>query len=564
MSILMPTAKFIHYKCAFDIEENGITVKDIKDIIKEWCRVRRDFKQNEYDSILRDWFLYGDTEQHLFGKCYIKTALNKGRYTKDNPQHWAFELIHQDSEYSHRLWCTNISISHNDNNIRFACLLSHALQPYYIGDEPAIPKPSVPRFIKNIIKNDNIHCSKNKIKIEGKCYDAAVFGSQWLANLICNKERVMPIIVSVNTTNLEKYDTISELIHENNIGNANIYKITDTETLSGFNSAVPYDHRLSNGMIRVFLRFKDAPNSGRFHRFYTSEQVQEKKEEDIVNEITCGISRRSLAFYPEEVISIQDVIDKRRLENLEEIKNNINYDKDEYIKLLEYELEEKSKEIKEIKENFVSEQDRFENELIEAYTSLDEKETTCKKLRYEATQYPILTAKIAKLETQKNTDIDFSLPESLSNVLALAKKFYENRIIIHEKAIRSANNYSGSSNIKIMSEAWRMLSRLNDTMYDLKFIQNSNELESAFFEKTAIKFSMTESSTTKADKKFTNLRTCTYNINGKLMDITFFPHLKSSVRDDFRLHFSFLEEEKKILVCHCGQHIDNAKTKHIS
>lgn len=545
MHIFMPPAKTIHYKCAFDIKEDIDTVKNIKNIINEWCRRRRDFKQNEHDSILRDWFLYGDQEQHVFGKCYIKTALNKGEYTKENPQHWAFELIHQDSKYSFRLWCTNISISRiNNNTIRFACLLSHALQPYYLGDEPDVPSLSVPKFVKNIVTNNNIYCSKNKIKIEGTCYDVAVFGSQWLASVICDKERVIPIIISVNLSNREDYDTITESIHKNNIGNANTYKITDTESLSTFNSVVPYDHRLSDGMIRIFLRFKDIPNSGHFHRFYTYDQVEEKKE-DIVNEITCAISRRSSTFYPEEIISIKDVIDKRRLNNIEELKNNINYDKNEYIKLLEYELEEKNKEIKDKNEYSALEQEQFENKILELSVLLDEKKELCKKLQYEANQYPILSSKIAKLEAQQTNNIDFSLPESLLDVLSLSEYIHKNHIIIHENAKRSANNYSGCSNIKIMVEAWRMLSRLNDIMYELKFIHNSNELEKSFFEKTAIKFSMTESSTTKSDKNFIKLRTCVYESDGKLSEIKFFPHLKSSIRDDFRLHFSFLEEEKK-------------------
>jgi hypothetical protein len=69
---------------------------------------------------------------------------------------------------------------------------------------------------------------------------------------------------------------------------------------------------------------------------------------------------------------------------------------------------------------------------------------------------------------------------------------------------------------------------------------------------------MTERRATKRERELEALRTCDYN--GK--KILFFPHLKSSVQGiEFRIHFQFLDEEKKILICHLGGHLPTSYTR---
>ena len=63
----------------------------------------------------------------------------------------------------------------------------------------------------------------------------------------------------------------------------------------------------------------------------------------------------------------------------------------------------------------------------------------------------------------------------------------------------------------------------------------------------------------KKNKAFTSIRKCTRNG----VEYEFFPHLKGNIRSDFRVHFAFIEEERKILICHFGEHLDNAKTQYI-
>lgn len=560
MAILMPISAQIHYKCAFNIEKDENINNEVRCIIRDWCYQRRDFVQSPDDSILKNWFFVGDTDQHCFGNCHIRTACNFGIYTKKNPEHWCFELIHQDSDFQNRLWAINITTSRiASNEIRFACILSHALRHNYIGNELHPPLPTVPFFIKKIISNNEFICRKDISRILHRHLDAGVVGGRGLANLICNGERFLPYIVLVNTKDDVLYSDLAEEIQKKNMGNANIYVITDSTTLKEFNEHVPYDHKISDGMVRVFLKYKEYSGSGKYHRFYTYSQIAERKQE-IIDEITGALSRRAMTFLPSEIISIKDVIDKRRITHLEYLKSKEHFDKDKYILLLENELEEKLKEISEKEESHRYSENELEDLLLKTQIDLDEALEDKKRLSWEASQYAVNRCKISELESKlEGRLIFFDLPKNLEEVLNNAVLLYSSVLSCHDNALKSARNYKFKTDQKILNEAWKMLSSLAQYMHPAKYNDNIVDLENFFYEKTLIGFSMTESATTKADSKFVKLRTCTHE-EGK---IEFFPHLKSSVRTEFRIHFAFIESKKQILICHCGHHIDNAKTRHM-
>jgi hypothetical protein len=192
--------------------------------------------------------------------------------------------------------------------------------------------------------------------------------------------------------------------------------------------------------------------------------------------------------------------------------------------------------------------------------SLEESQERMKDILWQASQYSTCIQEKVELEKKVNSiQQEFDVPCSLHDVLSLASSYWSNKIFIHENAYKSANQYKSCGDIKIVQKAWQMINKLASVMHDIKFVEQISEFEESFRARTGIDFSMTESKTTKKDIKFNKMRTCRW----KDTDITFFPHLKSAVKTDFRLHFSFLEDEKKILICHCGEHLDNARTRHM-
>jgi hypothetical protein len=134
---------------------------------------------------------------------------------------------------------------------------------------------------------------------------------------------------------------------------------------------------------------------------------------------------------------------------------------------------------------------------------------------------------------------------------------WDNRLVITKNALESAGDYANCLSIQ---EAWEMLLHLNQTMYQLKFEDDSpKDLEKAFKEKSGYDLALSEGKLTQKDKKLMRLRILIHD--GKEYDIT--PHLKyhNNEPKSVRIYFAFDERARKIIVGHIGRHIPNATTK---
>ena len=120
--------------------------------------------------------------------------------------------------------------------------------------------------------------------------------------------------------------------------------------------------------------------------------------------------------------------------------------------------------------------------------------------------------------------------------------------------------FSLSQDLRAAAEAVKMLKALAECLHPLKFELDCFS-EERFQNETGIALSMTESRASKRDKAIEETRVCYYQ--GR--QITFYPHLKKSVQGvSMRLHFQFLEHERKIIICHLGGHLPNAKTRYLN
>ncbi len=548
MATFMPPSAIIHYKSAFDIDlTSEDTFNDVRNVILNWCKGRRDIDVLGRRELSGHWFFLGDTERHICGECCIRVATNAGRFSRTNPEHWILELIHGDNETPARMWSVNISLTRREKQIRFACLLRYAIKTDYIGPVLADPVPSVPRFMDDIIRCDAFLCSRNGFHLNYRTHNVGIYGGEWMAKTVCDASRRLPVIIAVlNKDGNFPLDT--DVLFRRNIGNTNLYTISDQRELNEFNRNVPFDHRLSNGMLRIYQRYSASQDTGYKHRFYKDDQI-DSRQGIVTNEITFALSRNANNFSTDEILEIRQVIDRRRLYDIEAMRNSDTRNDPEYIKMLEDEVQEKIVELS-----------RKNEENLNLRIDLEETQERERELTWKASQYAICIEKIASLEGQlQNTQKAFDIPQSLTDALTLASSIYGDKLVIHEGAERSARTYHANTEVKIIREAWKMLTYLANTMHLLKFIDCCIDLEAEFIRKSGIQFSMTESSMTKKNRKFTKIRECTYKGN----TVEFFPHLKSSVRDDFRIHFSFLEDTQQLIICHCGAHLDNARTRHM-
>ena len=156
---------------------------------------------------------------------------------------------------------------------------------------------------------------------------------------------------------------------------------------------------------------------------------------------------------------------------------------------------------------------------------------------------------------QNKTLAALAYPGSLADIMSFFAALFPQRIVVHENAYAAARKYK---TFKEFSRAWDLMSALATTLYKMKFEGDGMINEAAFKDATGFELSMTEGKMTKKAPKLDALRKTKYS--GKVYDT--YPHLKWSSKPPkcLRLHFAFIEEEKKILIGYFGEHLDNYST----
>lgn len=148
------------------------------------------------------------------------------------------------------------------------------------------------------------------------------------------------------------------------------------------------------------------------------------------------------------------------------------------------------------------------------------------------------------------------LPESPYEALNLFSRLWASKIIVLPEAYESAKRYTKGST----AETWKALVSMATVLWRLKFIDNAGgSLIKSFQSETSFELAMTELKLTKANDELMRLRQRRYN--GETIDIT--PHVKgkgTSKLDPLRIHFAFDDENEKIVIGHCGQHLPTSGT----
>jgi hypothetical protein len=541
---LMPITHTIHYKSAFDIRGVGANaLPKIREEIRNWLK-SHPVTVVARTKLSQSWFDVGDTEQFLVGDGHIRVAVNKGEFSSINPQNWAIEFIHRDSSEPARLWCTEIGLGrHDDDSVRIACLLKHAVFEGWVGELPDSPDFSVPRFMKDIISKYD--CYKENTSIQSDINQCLVGNTASLADMVLDVKRILPVVVSApDSCGCDPVDLFQ--LQQIVMGNANVYYLP-FERVDEFNNIVPQFLSLRPGMVRVYRQVYNSDTHSRRHRFFTKSRIEDIGSASLLEQIGVALSRNSRTFTTSEVVRIKDVIHVRSLHKIYELKKNALGHEKEYIALLEEENTKLAQQI-DIKNGET-------NDLTEMYDDLDGELARAK-------------AKIFNLEkglNKQSNDIDYyllsELPDDVYSCLKLASDIFNEKIIVHENAYDTARSFSGNDSQNCVRTVWRMLYVAATVLHPLVFSDKNYDLEKELLHRTGVDLSMTEGKLTKKDKSLTKMRTCEY----KGEECTYFPHMKGKKSDGFlRIHFAFYYKEKKLLICHCGEHLDTAGTRKVN
>ena len=156
------------------------------------------------------------------------------------------------------------------------------------------------------------------------------------------------------------------------------------------------------------------------------------------------------------------------------------------------------------------------------------------------------------------------LPKNLSEAVKLIEAIFPEKLSFSDEAKKSAKT---ASTIPI-DIAWPCLFHMATTLHDLFFVESKKrieiekkviDVEKQFKDRTGLILAMTEGKRTNRDPNFLKLRTITYE--GK--EISIVPHVKSGTKSPklLRVYFFIDNENRKLVVGHCGDHLDNYSTR---
>lgn len=468
----------------------------------------------------------------------------KGDDTVDTKA-WAVRYVHWDSQYkTTRKWIVDVGLYKVNEDL---CLMhvsvEHAITKLsLVGEGERDPKPNVPGFVTKLLtdKRHVVYLANAEgpamLPIRGEAFplpvDSAAGVNILYERLIKSMLRKYVIIVANGDY---KAEAEAKELHKRLKFKALVVYIPKSSEIREALEEIPVEDRVPYNHVGVFFPV----------------QLQDRNIKvpcDSMSGVREDMIDRLLSNYPLEntqaIKSLDDVgilitLHRARTESNETLAKD-----NENLRIANEKLQTEY-------EQFVELAGEENTRLTNANTGWRDKFTKLKNL-YD-------TLKVSSVKTVEPGYIleNSPYPGGLVGILRFFEHIFSNRIVVHEKAYQSADDYD---NFKEFDKAWELLTALALTLYDMKFTEGRFD-DKAFINRTNVELAMTEGPMTMKDAKLMKLREREYK--GKTYYVT--PHLKySNDRNKLlRVHFAFIEEEKKILVGHCGVHIPTAATRNL-
>lgn len=516
---------------------------------------------------------------------------------KQIPYAWVLEYDEPDSVTAFRHWHTCIGFkSMQGGSCEVNIKVSYYTLSNYVGRPLPESRPNIPRFVRDLFSLEGCcpFIGETAVNTKLSYLDPRIF-EQCFASPLCDKRRGLPFIV-ITSDHCGHFPVMDmEKLAQNLMGIANVYAIN----LS--------NDRLRTCLFDLFgyegasLQHKCPPESLTIYR----PNIELNSEKSLSNRMVINKSKllsygqslldvlnRSLGrSYLKGAAEFLDTSDiewhksraelsqlKLRLDQLRnesqlhaeeaakretELASTVSRESiDELLQLLKDERESVA-EWQSLAELYSTSNDELQRRIntLENNDDRAELEDKVSNLQFRCEQAEGRADQLAGENTalkKEEAAIDSltAFPRSLEGQLVLVSKLWATRMVVLPEAFDSAKRYINGD----ADEQWRVLASAATVLWKLKFQEEcTTDICSAFTNQTGIEMTLTETKATKANQDCVRLRQRSYK--GKTIDIT--PHLKGkgkSKMDPFRLHFYFDEESQKIVIGHCGCHLQTAGT----
>jgi hypothetical protein len=556
-----PAAAFLHQRCQFDVRPHSNPTSAWPEVIKTIRQWVIYVVQTE-EKLLGAWFFKGG---EWFGakspRVSLKVVTEQGDGTAECPQFWILRYEHPCREVTARQWRVDIGVTLLDDRLRFSAATSYWLLSEYIGPEPEQPVPTAPSVVRSLLKGSGWFCMAGTERLQERPRTIKVCDGQWLYDRLADRGRGCPIVL-VSCKEADGTPVLdARSLAKTLAGSAVVYVAESPSVKEEWEYFLPRGFRCQNGMARVYQPRVDfgSERDTKRHRYFSEEQIKGQTEARVREMIVRGITRRASALGHSEVTSLEDVEARRRDLRIRELRHIASdKSKDEYIELLEEDnttLRASENALKcqlsEIVAQVQDLQDKAE-ELDEHKRRLEYELQTAVSSRQAAEE----AARRAELQNRAFSSLK-RLPSSVKEVAETMQQLFPSELVFTPRGLRSAEDRRGN----LVEDAWECLYALATVLHPLLFDtpDENIDLERVFKEKTGFNLAMSEGRCTKRDKNFMKLRQDVFD--GRPIDIT--PHVKIGNREPrlLRIHFFVDADEKRIVIGHCGGHLDNFSTR---
>ncbi len=554
----------VHFRCTIDVEPRlpSLGLPELIWEITGWIRS----KEGPTANLKAPWALQRGTWRKPDNRASVEVDSivdSSGATTA-----WALRYSHQDAEFAPRQWVIDVGIVPLEpRRWRLALTVGNSLRSNFMGREPGRLPSTPPRLIRTLVDSSRWKCWSGSLRLLTTPTPIEVGKANILRDLIELQGRACALAyVSRDRQTGETLIDPSRLAMS--ISGSGLVLVAASPDLDEeLEYLIPFEFRSPNGMVRVYApgaRLDDVRQSFR-HRFFTKQQIESAGAQEIEQQIARSLTARSgWARIQSTVVSIDDVRAAHREARRAELKAQ---DSQESIKELLALYEQANAELTEQLAGRTEEKNAAEQRTDEAELEAEELRDKLRAAEYERevhrTDAVEAKRKSASLEASLVTARGiFELPTTLEAVVSLIGQLHGDKIVFTERAVATAKAAVLNDAPDGAEIAWRHLHAAATVLPALAFEQNvpAGTLPTRFREASGgLELSMTEGKTTKADAKLVDARTIV--LNGRSWDGVAHIKFGSKAPRLLRIHFALDRDSQRVIVGHCGDHLDTAGTR---
>lgn len=556
----------VHFRSTIDIEPAGGSPPTFDDLVWEivgWIRG----KEGPSANLKAPWALRQGSWKKPDGRASVEIDSIWDLPEGPSPSAWALRYSHQDNDFPARRWTIDIGVATvAPGHWRLSMTVGNSLHSSFMGQEPGRLPVTAPRLLTTLAKSERWHLTGGSLALLATPTVLDVGKANILRNAIASPKRCCALIYVSRERASGEVLVDPVRLASSIVGSGTVFVASSSEIDEELEYLIPFEFRAPNGMVRVYApgaNLSDGRQSFR-HRFFTRQQIQRLGAEEVEQQIARSLVRRSgWTRLVTPISSIDDVRSQRREQRLVELQKKGGAESErELLALFEQANQELTTQNRVLEQARLASEQRLED-LEDQIEGLNDSVRTLEYerdfLRNDATEAKRRASALEAAATAARSIA--KLPTTLAEVMSLITRLHPDTIAFTDEAIASARSAAIDDLPKGLEVAWAHLRAAATVLPRLAFEESvsAGQLPSRFLTESGCEMSMTEGTSTKADSRLVNSRLVTFD--GKKWDIT--PHIKygSKAPKLLRIHFALDRERGRIIVGHCGDHLETAGTR---